>query len=1464
MAGDFTDAGGGGGAAFNELLRGLRSLQTRLDRIEARQKQDATARQRGATTPSRATDERAVAREERRGRSAAPSQTSRTKGTALNEASGERQAAQAVAKHEDALRSLGRSGGQVNAVTAQSSNLLRRDIQTRDLASQAMRRHGALTTEFFTAAAAGNVTLREMRFQAGATIAKFAGWTLAAGFVFTLVRALGQMGDGAIKGFDSVNQLQRVINNVDTGKAHAQIRSLANDLNLDIGTVGEGLYESAKQSDVAPNQDSAARLAEVALKATKIADLTTADSVKYTTGILRGFKLEVGSAASVLDQLNQVQNDYGVQIETTAAGTNKAAAAFKNAGGRDTQQLIALVATISRAGGFSGDEAGVALRRSAQLIKQPGSINRERLAKFGIDASQPYSQVIEQAIGLAQSGKVKGPKVNELATALSTPNLSARFAALLNRPDLYDKLLGSATHSKGSANKELDRVLKSAHERIAEIGVELGKLGDNLAQAGFFDAFGAFVSLLAKGLQLTNSLVDQFNKLPDPIKSALLVAAQLYGALRLIRRFNPGTLGQTGRGGGFFQQTESQRLRTFTKQAAGGEVKFYRDRVERLSGEAAERRLALENASDRYQAAYNTHGARAAAGDPEAMHKLNTAAREAAGAQTAYARVQNEAADTTKRLNRAVAEQAGLSRRFRREGSVAVATSYGHIPQEGDRPSNRPPAHITPGPPARMDLGAGFNTRRSVNLLPQDAIRESQRVRQDFKRLNSASPLLATAAAGTANVAARTGPALRGAGRSLAGLGRSLGGVAGEVRALVGPFELLIGDALLVGHLIGEANDLADLGRRLQRPAKSIEEARADLERIKAKRRGVTGTLRRGLAKLGELQSGTLFEPLGVLAKYSDDNLKQDERTGRDRIRERRDLERRRNIERRLRLQRRRASRSLTGLGRFSRFSLADIPGELEAVNTLAKVFGPQDNTIGNLAAGFIEAGRKLGSKRDSKSLQQLAAARQQFEQGIQDMQQRLSDDLQLATSGRDRNAAYGRFFGGIGDARSKLRSNLAKVRARAARDQRALTAAQNRLHPERDGTPVTVGDEITGAGARSPAAQKQREEIKKLQKRVKGNRTTMARLRKSERELERYLKLVELQARIERFDQGSEVLQQRAEVQSTGTASKSQQLSIRLGAANRQLQRSLHSGFSKTREGEKRIRQAIIDRNQILQEQADQALENTRARTDLQTARTVGELPRLGSELSGARQVLSLMQKQGRDFSEQAPVMADIARLQQQIAEQALQNARDLADAGIDLALSRTADPNKEARLETTRARQQLRFAGRIADPNQRRIETLRARAKLNEAKGTQRLTRFQGRANDISYLSDIGAITPEQELDRLNRLIATIPKKLLKTVDGMKDFYRDLKKRAHDLKKAIDEEGTTELNVGNVRLPTLYEIRRAVSVRRGGGDIRNASYTTVNVEVNDPNAAGAVYAAIDSASGTSVRGAARAAGVL
>jgi TP901 family phage tail tape measure protein len=403
--------------------------------------------------------------------------------------------------------------------------------------SQALRRRGALTSEFILAAARGETTVRELGYQAGVTAAKFGGWTAAATGVYGLANAARQVGEGAIAGSSGVNQLQRVINNVNADELQGQLADLAGQFNVPVDVAADAVYRMGQRFH---DQADAVNAARAALYSYQTGEVDVASSTQNLIAITRGFGLSSQGLLNVYDQINQAQNVFGVRISDTEAGLAKAAGTYRQSGG-DLNYLLGLFVAISQATARPGTEIGTGLVRGINQIRQ--ATNQANLRALGVDVDpNNFQRTLQSAMQRA----AQGADVNRLASGLLGNQYARLIAPVLADQTVLNQALRdtSPAAAQGSAQRELARVLQEVRQEIQAVGINLQRLGVELARAGFFNVFGALLRLVNTLLDSAGDLVRIFNRLvPPDLRPFAMGAVQAAAAIALIRRSG----GLTGR-----------------------------------------------------------------------------------------------------------------------------------------------------------------------------------------------------------------------------------------------------------------------------------------------------------------------------------------------------------------------------------------------------------------------------------------------------------------------------------------------------------------------------------------------------------------------------------------------------------------------------------------------------------------------------------------------------------------------------------------------------------------------------------------------------------------------------------------------------------------------------------------------------------------------------------------------------
>lgn len=222
------------------------------------------------------------------------------------------------------------------------------------------------------------------------------------------------------------------------------------------------------------------------------------------------------------------------------------------------------------------------------------------------------------------------------------------------------------------------------------------------------------------------------------------------------------------------------------------------------------------------------------------------------------------------------------------------------------------------------------------------------------------------------------------------------------------------------------------------------------------------------------------------------------------------------------------------------------------------------------------------------------------------------------------------------------------------------------------------------------------------------------------------------------------------------------------------------------------------------------------------------------------------------RAKTEQERIAAETQLAQAELAlHQALQQR--ITDLGA-LAASTTRDPLLQLTDQINAARRVL--AGAVTQQEQ-----IQAQTNLNQLLNQYTSTLVQQTEDTINFQLNMHQITAQQAIAQLEGL--------LKTKNLTLQEQHQIEEQIRQLQLG---GGTSEFNLapGSVKLPTIYDIARAMGVAGAGasspfgtGTVSATANTTINVEVANSEDVPKVAAAIDAATGSTLAGTLRAAGL-
>lgn len=1331
---------------------------------------------------------------------------------------------------------------------------LQRLTRQQQLAGDQMRRHGLLTTEFISAAAQGRVTVRELGVQFGGTIAKFGGWTAAAALTYGGLAAITAVGHGAIQAREGITSLQRVVNGLDTAKARDQFVKLSNEFNVPIENVTKAAFEASKVFG-GQGQGAVTAATGASLLAAKTAELPEDTATKYLTAVARGYGLQAKELEGVVDTVNQLQNRLGANAAQTLEGVSKSAGSIAAAGG-NFKEAAAAIATIQLTTGRTGAEASTALRRSAEIVKRPD--RREAIISlFGIDPQKEgfdYFDLIRKGQKLVKDGG----DVGILAKAISTPELaSGRIIPLLQRGELFKQSEATIKPGSGvenSARRELKKVLGGPTEILSRLHNSLEQLGAVLEKSGIFAGVGQLARGFGAVLHVTQSVLGVLNIFPERLREAGAAAATLLGILGLARRFNTGSLFAEGSVLGGALARDPQRLRR--AEVLQGLV----DERQVTQDARAKAAVAETDAKRAEQTAYNDHQTAhqqtiLASSDPE---KLPAAQRNLERKQAALERATSRAdaaerrqvvlADRQRQLTQ---QERDFARATTRRGGADADTAaqrlgIKYLSPIDPRPDPNGPYAIRPASAARTRAEETSAASRRVEGPLTAAQADGLRKRQEAAARRAQTEARAAYNSIRAEQAAAGRSAL--AGGVLGGLGAAK--VAGEgavartknfataIRESIGPLEggiIAIVGAYTALKTVNDAVKSANARLKVTESSTSIKAINDAFNNQSTGEKIVNG-----------VDSFVRF----ATPFTSNESNRDIERKNRDdaiariaRIRTQANLDQGRGlnrgeIERELRDRLRGGLNPQALLAQALRESAASLgeqvnPGDPaqqkitalfnERIKGIVDTFTSVDGAIydGQLsleALAQVNQVRSYQGKRTfgrKRSQQEFAITEQNIALQADDpaAQAVLIDKLSTARAPVEEDIAHQRQVALLGatsaGARARIqRTYLARIRSNRLgplnKDIAANEKTQAGLRKELNdvlNTPLALPG-LSDTIGESQTVGHESQTVRDLKARLKANKKVGDNLRGALKREAQDFNLLKHETNAEQFDFKLSEFDSGTDLGQSKTADPVAQARALTSRVTKRLE-VIRAGVKHGIKTLADLNNAVAAQNRAAQAEASAGLQRLQTGQGLAASQFAGgntdEGARLQFAVSQAQSYEAAVRSKGDKVSpdELTNALKATQDARNAVRDYLEQQAQDLVGARAELLRSRTDNPVRQAAISVREAKQLVAFAKTPAD-------RLRAQAAVNNAVRDKANTKLDRQVETLDFRRDIGKLTDQAYLKAMQSLLDG----LTKGTEAYRNLRRKFLQARHDIAEGKKKE--YELNLGDVKLPTRYEIRR------------------------------------------------------
>ena len=364
----------------------------------------------------------------------------------------------------------------------------------------------------------------------------------AAGFVFGLTNVMQEITSQALQAEATFVRVSDALEA--TNKEVGDLRSGLTQMSSDYGVALNDTYTTAASLvGLFSNQQDLQAATRISTQLQTISNgaLNADEAVGVLSSTMSAFNLEgVEGAQKIADVFTSIQNNLGVNIETTAEGVARMAGLAQQMK-LSFEETSVFVAAIAKQTNQTGAAAGEQLSRMLGVL-QTGRGREAIQENLGQD-SKAFQAVQKNDYGTALVEMMKAwdgltdSQKRNLGTTIAGQRQIASFNALMNSSEQNLRALTKAQNSNGDADARMENILKTLQSRVKQVVTAFQGLFDQLLQTGVLNSVGIVLVGIGDALQLINSVLAKMNELADSSPVLGLMRNIAFGVLGAVVAF---------------------------------------------------------------------------------------------------------------------------------------------------------------------------------------------------------------------------------------------------------------------------------------------------------------------------------------------------------------------------------------------------------------------------------------------------------------------------------------------------------------------------------------------------------------------------------------------------------------------------------------------------------------------------------------------------------------------------------------------------------------------------------------------------------------------------------------------------------------------------------------------------------------------------------------------------------------
>lgn len=330
-------------------------------------------------------------------------------------------------------------------------------------------------------------------------------------------------------------ELKKVMDDsTDFAKIFDDATKTARAYNTEIGKVLDAYAIFARQGFGADVLDSVSRLA---ITMSNVGNIDVEKAASSLIAIASGFDIQVQNLTSVVDALNEVDNNFAVTLETITEAMAKSSATAKSFG-VEINTLIGYITAIGEVTREAGDVIGNSLKTIFTRITTNASAMQalENLAGIEVRGESGIKSVQQVIDELAKSwDSLSRSQQQYIAKEIAGRHQVQRFLALMNNYKTAIEATEAAMNSQGSAAVENLRKIRSLQSVIESARNEFQIMADRLGESGLRDELNTLLYLFRGVMEVVNEILKLFNLAPGTLTGLIIALGGVTFAVRVLK-----------------------------------------------------------------------------------------------------------------------------------------------------------------------------------------------------------------------------------------------------------------------------------------------------------------------------------------------------------------------------------------------------------------------------------------------------------------------------------------------------------------------------------------------------------------------------------------------------------------------------------------------------------------------------------------------------------------------------------------------------------------------------------------------------------------------------------------------------------------------------------------------------------------------------------------------------------------